>query len=376
MPNKLNQLDALGGTRPTLVLEQDAYTDPGFQPGIGKTMKARPIAIEEILPDPAQPRRAVPSAARAMWDGQSNADSISAMLSEWVRLAEIEMAQVLEIYIAADPPEGYALPEVEEAVAPITFKLMKLVNLANDIFLNGLNDPISINSVEGGYRTEYGERRWLAHWWLFIATGDSKWTKINAFVRDEFSVWRQASENGAREQLNAIGLARQLARLLMDIYKGDVQFQSFSEMVQASGCDRAYYAQVADGDQFRVPRGWGEKIVAAMGLSNTQMLRQYRALLRLPDAIWIQGDDLNWTENALRPHTVSVDTVSGSGKSKGKGKARELTETEKQFSQEVHTALVSLRQNDVVREDVISRIEAFCKHLRETGRVKSIESRR
>lgn len=365
--SKADQLRRMGGSQPVLKLaEPDAYSDEGFVPAAGRTMKARPISITDILPDPAQPRRAAPSQARAMWDGNSNADSIAVLYSAWVQLAEHELGEPLVLYVAKDPPEDYKRIEVEEETTPITFKLLKLVDLANDIFLNGLNEPIHIVAQEEGYRAESGERRWLAHWLLYLFTKDEKWTKLNAFVRDDFSVWRQASENGAREKLNAIQLARQLARLLMDIYQREgVTFLSYAEAVHQSESDRAYYAQVADGDEYRIPRGWGEKIAAAMGLPNTQMLRQYRALLRVPDNIWLQGDDQSWTEGALRPHTVSNDTGSGSSKPK----PRELTADEKQVSGDFRTMLAGLRLNDQVNASNLERIEAFCKRLRETGRV-------
>ncbi|MBX3081693.1 MAG: hypothetical protein KF716_08655 [Anaerolineae bacterium] len=355
-------------------VEADALVYGDSKPIIldpNRHLRARSISLTEILPDPAQPRRAVPSAARAAWDGRSNAESISAMLGVWVGLAETELQAPLQIYIAAEPPEEYKRPEIEEANAPISFKLFKLVDLANDIFANGLHDPISINAVEGGYRTEYGERRWLAHWWLYLATSDEKWTKINAFVRDEFDVWRQASENGARDQLNAISLARQFARLLMDIYQKETTFRSFAEMVSACECDRAYYAQVADGEQFRVPRGWGEKIVAAMGLSHTTQLRQYRALLRLPDDIWVKGDDQSWGEHALRSYTVTTVTVSS------QKKPRELTPDEKGLKDDTLTMLLALRRGEgKVNEAIVERIEKFCRRLRETGKVVKIEARR
>lgn len=370
MPNKADQLRALNASAPALTLVGDAYSDEGLVGTVGRTMKARSIPLADILPDPAQPRRAVPSVARRLWDGQSNAESISAMLGAWVGLAEAELHAPLQIYIAAEPPEDYRRPEIDEATTPTAFKLFMLADLANDIFAKGLNDPISINAVEGGYRTEYGERRWLAHWWLYLATSDEKWTKINAFVRDEFDVWRQASENGARQQLNAVSKARQLARLLMDIYKSEVIFKSYAELVPAGGYDRAYYAQVADGEQFRIPRGWGEKIVAAMGLPNTTQLRQYRALLRLPDDIWVKGDDESWAEGALRPHTVTTVTVST------KKKARDLTPDEKGLKDDTLTMLLSLRRENKVNEALVSRIEAFCHQLRNTGKVIKVEDRR
>lgn len=370
---KADQVRALRANAPAVAIVPDAFNDDDFQPGTGRTMKARPMAITDILPDPAQPRRAVPSAARATWDGKSTAESVQVMLQAWVDLAAHELGDPLRIYVATEPPADYERIEVEETTTPITFKLLKLVDLANDIFLNGLTEPIHVTKLDEGYRAESGERRWLAHWWLFLATGDAKWSKINAFVRDEFSVWRQASENGARQQLNAIELARQVARLLMDIHKS-ADFKSYAEMVQSGASDRAYYAQVSDGDRFRIPRGMGEKIAAAMGLPNVQMIRQYRALLRLPDEKWIEGDDQSWTENALRPYTVSTDTVSNSNGHRDK--ARAMTEEETQFNANVRAAIAVLRHERQVNVKVVKDIMAFCQGLIDSGKVFEPEPKR
>ena len=71
-------------------------------------------------------------------------------------------------------------------------------------------------------------------------------------------------------------------------------------MVEPGGCDRAFYAQVADGAVFRVPRGQGEVLIGALGLKNPAQLRQYRALLDLPDEVWTIADDLDWAEGYIR----------------------------------------------------------------------------
>lgn len=362
--------------------ESDAAVDKATRAVFGDIFNEpdRTVAIEisifDITPDPVQPRRAIPSAVRAEWDGQSNAGSISVVPVRWRQLAEAELGAELPIYLATEPTEDYTLPNIDEATTPISYKLMKLIDLANDIYHHGLVEPIHVVVNEsGGYRGESGERRWWAHWFLFLKTSDPKWTKINAFVRDEFSVWRQASENGARDPLNAIAMTRQLARLLMDIHK-EVGFSSYADLVPVGGSDRAYYAQVASGDTYRIPRGWGEKIAAAMGLPNTQMLRQYRALLRLPDDIWIKGDDENWTENALRPYTVSTDTGSGNGKGKDKPKPRPLNEDEIQFNACVRSLLAMRRFDEPVNIKLIEQAEAFFQQLRDKGLTFTPEPKR
>jgi hypothetical protein len=130
---------------------------------------------------------------------------------------------------------------------------------------------------------------------------DEGWTKIPAQMVDEVSVWRQASENNARADLNAIGKARQLAILLMDLLgERGYEFFALDEIIEAGSSEREYYAQVSDGEEFRVPRGEGERLLNAMGLKNPTQIRQYRRLLRMSDDLWQQADDKNWTEGEIR----------------------------------------------------------------------------
>ena len=77
-------------------------------------------------------------------------------------------------------------------------------------------------------------------------------------------------------------------------------FRDFDEVLEKGGSEREYYAQVADGHEFRVPRGEGERLMNAMGLKSPTQLRQYRALLRLDDAHWQEADDGNLGEGEIR----------------------------------------------------------------------------
>jgi hypothetical protein len=148
------------------------------------------------------------------------------------------------------------------------------------------------------YKIETGERRWLAHHLLKLVYPDTNtWHTIPAKIEPRPSLWRQAEENNVREGLNAIGKARQFALLLMDLH--DVaNFKTYEEM-QGQG-DRAFYAQVSDGTIIGVPRGRGEQIAAAMGISRPDQLRLYRALLRLPDEVWQLADEYSIPEVRLR----------------------------------------------------------------------------
>lgn len=256
----------------------------------------RPVSIYEILPDPLQPRRAVPSPVRPYWNGTPN--DVGSLFSSWYQMAEQECGYEFKI-------EPYLLgsDEVERpaVMGPIQASFLDLIELAANIHRNGLMNPITVGRTPPTYQLETGERRWLAYHILHISFEDDKqWEKIPAHVVDKTNVWRQASENNARANLNAIGRARQLAILIMDRYQErGVQFKGYEEVVDASGIDRAYYAQVASGASYPVT-GFNEELMNALGFKQSSQMREHRDLLRLPDEVWRIADDLNWTQGHLR----------------------------------------------------------------------------
>jgi ParB-like nuclease family protein len=254
---------------------------------------AKPVSIFEIYPDPVQPRRAVPSIVREKWDGTP--ETVADMLAYWYELASLERRGTefeFDIRPYLEAQEEVRRPKL---VKPMESAFLDLVELAASIRLNGLTNPITVARGPHGYRLETGERRWLAFHLLYQYSGDPKqWEKIPARIVDTPNVWRQASENGARSNLTAIGKARQLALLIMEIYiqKG-VEFQTFDQVIQNGENDRVFYAQVADGTQFPVT-GHGETILNALGFKQPSQMREHRDLLRLPDEVWQLADDLNW----------------------------------------------------------------------------------
>ena len=116
-------------------------------------------------------------------------------------------------------------------------------------------------------------------------------------------MWRQAAENGARENLNAISRARQLARLIMELYR-EMGHDFAPYRIPYGECDQIYFAQVADGETYPFPPGTKDRLIAFMGVKSHVQLRQYRALLRVPPEVWVQADDENWPEARLRPYTA------------------------------------------------------------------------
>lgn len=259
-----------------------------------KREKIELVPLADIRPDPQQPRRAVPSAVRLIHMQQSD-KSLFAVWYDAVGGHQLDLFGLLNG--TAELPDDFT-PD------PILEGFLRLIDLAASIKRDGLTNPITlVAQPSGGYFIETGERRWLA-FQLLAEFEPEQYTRIPARIMPALDVWRQATENNARDDLNAIGRARQLSILLMDVIGRDnfLPMQHFEH-------EQEYYAQVADGEVWRTPRGTAQKIVAAMGLRNSTQLRQYRALLRLPRDMWTRADDENWNEFEIRS-TVTGVTVS------------------------------------------------------------------
>lgn len=256
---------------------------------------AQPINIKNIYPDPAQPRRAIPTEVRFLWTGEP--DALPDIFDAWLRLVSEKRQSNFDLvaYIMADEDA----PERSDHESAIESSLLSLADLASSIRRDGLTNPITVARRGRKYQIETGERRWLAFHLLHAYIDHEAFAKMPARVVERVDVWRQATENAVRANLNAISLARQFAVLLMDLHPRQA-WKTYGELVPPGACDRLYYAQVGDGEQYRIPRGQGAKLLTAMGLKTGAQLRRYRALLRLPDYFWQIADDLNWTENFIR----------------------------------------------------------------------------
>jgi len=255
---------------------------------------AMPIDIFAISPDPSQPRRAIPKIIAQAFKG--NPYNPQTLLDAWHRHSEQELGHEIDIRSRL-----YHLGDGDEDTKDIpvnTKKFLSLISLATSIRSEGLTNPITIIGVNR-YRIETGERRWLAYHLLnMYADEGDKWLQIPAIVVDGVrGVWRQAIENNQRESLTAIEMARQLAILLMDIYTE--QGEEFPRYEQFKH-ERDFYAQVADGVKWRVPRGMGDKILVATGLGSRAQLQQYRDLLNLSRELWDYADENNLPERQIR----------------------------------------------------------------------------
>lgn len=247
----------------------------------GERIVARPINIFEIEPDALQPRRVVPSIARqeaTPWD----------MIQAWWAYAEKDRPQIDLIAFFRGEGDIYS-----ESPSRIEEGFLELVALARSIQREGLTNPISVVHTGDHYRIETGERRWLAYHLLYGIEG-ARWEKIPARIMDDIDVWRQAAENNARANLNAIGKARQYAILVMDIHtqRGE-QFYTADRFTH----ERDFYAQVLRFDS--VPYGTRDMILAAMALKSPAELTRCRSLLELPASVWTLADDFSVPQSVL-----------------------------------------------------------------------------
>ena len=253
--------------------------------------------IFQILPDPTQPRRTIPSTVRHAWDGTPA--GVAEMFRIWWGAVQEERGQEFDLgaYLEDGETERSADNAPTFASGPLEKAFLTIIELAASIRRDGLTNPITVAPHGGFYQLETGERRWLAFhllaWFESHQEGGNPeaWHKIPARKVDRVDVWRQASENNARADLNVISKARQWAVLMMDLNG----LENFSPLDTFSS-EREYYAQAIP---LRPPYGKGEQLLNAMGVTSRSALARYRAVLMLPDEIWQGGDDLNLPEETL-----------------------------------------------------------------------------
>lgn len=261
------------------------YGGPDLVFSADKRIKINNLPIDSIYPDPQQARRAIPSQLREVWSG--NPHELADFLNVWITQTRID----IEAFF--NESEDYERPTKPDAVEAA---LLALLETALSIKRDGLINPITVVRHQEGYVIETGERRWLSYHLLrLIDAKAEKWETIPARIENQMDVWRQASENNARENLNAIARARQLALLIMDVY-GRENFQPLTSFEH----EQDFYAQVEDGRTYQIPAGRSDDLVNALGLSDVGQLRQYRMLLRMPKEHWTYADDNNMTEGELR----------------------------------------------------------------------------
>ena len=272
--------------------DQQVYGALAGIPDSGRIV-AKPTSIFAWRPDLRQPRRAIPANVRGDWTG--NPDELPVLLAQWIEQVETRAGMTIPIEKAVRGE--WERPAMGED--PDVSTLIDLIDLAASIYKDGLINPM--RGASG--MIESGERRWLAYHLLNMFSGKD-YSKIPTIEKDAVDVWAQAAENGSRTPLNAIGMARQIALLIMAMYEGDagVKFDRFETLVLPGGSDRAFYAQVANGEVYRIKRGLGERVLNVTGLKTMERVRQFRALLNIPDMLWWQADVQSWGERQIRDY--------------------------------------------------------------------------
>lgn len=292
----------------------NTYDDDIFD-ALAPTVPFNTLPIADIWADVKQPRRAIPGLIRINWNGDPA--QVAELLNRWQQVAEQKAGKNIPIEdILTGQGDGFTA----ETNHPHFEEFLALLRLGQSIHHEGLINPITFVKFRDKHIIETGERRWLAHH-LLAQYVDAKYGKVPAIESvSGDSLWRQAHENTARRQLNAIGMARQLALLIMDLRKGMTDYDSYAKLVE--GCDRIFYEQISNGRLHPIPPNMSERVSSAMGLSIARV-NQFRALLKLTednavnDVLWLRADEENWGDTPLReiaslPIETLRDIVLGS----------------------------------------------------------------
>jgi ParB/RepB/Spo0J family partition protein len=196
-----------------------------------------PLPINELLPDPEQPRRVLPEDLRqSLLEGNLSPKEV--VLAMWercldddlygkLRAHEMKPAEALrEQRRQEDEKREGARDRVNRGVPDwaLLLTLQGLVELAESIDKHGLRQPINVYQTGRGYRIAEGERRWLAHvmlmeLYLRPEAGTIK-SRIHTLPTDDVQVLaRQMAENVYRKDLSAIARARAVQRVAAIVEK-------------------------------------------------------------------------------------------------------------------------------------------------------------
>ncbi len=222
-----------------------------------QNLPARLIPIDQIRPDPTQPRRLLPrDLGEALAAGATPSEILTQLRSrvgrdKWTRE-----------------------------------RLVKLDALANSIAADGLMQPIRIfPSGDDRYEIEEGERRWWAHH-ILVQQGKDQFRNIATFVVDRDSessglLRRRVAENVLRSDFTAIELARATVGRIQEIL-------------------------VAEPD---TKQGDAERRVGSENGMSDRRVRQFAALLTLSPEVQELAQQARLSENSLRRIVGIKDTA-------------------------------------------------------------------
>jgi len=259
-------------------------------------LRVERISISLIRPDAAQPRRVLPEAIHHSFHSQE-ITPVQA-LKQYIEKVRIIARQkgrpfenLLDLLISAEDAKE------DVNLTPPECDLRDLTNLAVTLRQDGQVNPLTIvDRTEGvmpSYIIETGERRYWANYidQEFIpGYGGDGTVPCIIILPNDASVFRQAKENTSRAGLNAIGMARQVALLLLAVH-------GIHPPVGVVSHD--FYRQALDFD-LRGKREYTSDILSAMGGISRNRLSQYKALLALSDDALEIADRHSLDEKQLR----------------------------------------------------------------------------
>jgi ParB/RepB/Spo0J family partition protein len=156
-------------------------------------MTALAIPVQQVRPDPKQPRHLLPpDLCQSLADGSAPFEILDQLRERGTRDKWIRE------------------------------RLAELDALADSIAADGLIQPIRVfQDAEDRYRIEAGERRWWAHQ-ILLGRGDTRFKTIAAFVipqavEDTALLRRRVAENVFRSDFTAIEMARAMAARKQEI---------------------------------------------------------------------------------------------------------------------------------------------------------------
>lgn len=306
----MNDFGSTAGNKPDRAFT--GYDDDLLSAIQPESITSDEIPIMSIHADPIQPRNIIPGEIRGAWDGDPA--KMPELLQAWAEMLydsgnDMPIAKILKGQV-----ESGQYMKSEKYI----HDFVKLLELAGSIRSLGLNQPIGVRPIGDTYRIIFGERRWTAVHMLNLWLPGEDHTTIPVKIID-VSEWQlrtmQIAENNQRQDTNAIAKAREFALLLITA-RSDTDNYDPPHVLNAPDCNRPYYAQVANGEVHRIPRGMGAEFEQALGISTGQM-RHYRNLLKLTgdyqvdNTIWNLADNNDWAEGFMRDigNELELDTI-------------------------------------------------------------------
>lgn len=234
------------------------------------------LSLNDIRPDPGQPRHLLPSALAAQ-----------------LHTGDIPPLIVLKKLIESG--------ETDEALANT---IKRIAELATDIKGNGLISPITVYKPEGRlthYTIETGERRYWAHWYL-VHQGDESFRQIRALIVDgKNSRIRQLSENLRRDGLSAVETAIGLASLIAEL-----QDKKFDNWYEGETLVPTMLRQLIAA---RLKRGTWPQVIERLGYGRRHW-HNYLNLLKLCDEALEIAHRNRLPERRLRPITAIENPIA------------------------------------------------------------------